>query len=916
MKSNVVSFNRLVDLPPAEWCVRYPAADPWKAEAYASWYARRLEAGIGVGAVVRNDSAAPAPIPFDRQRVEADLRRRHEWAKPFAPGLLNLFAVYSDPDVKEKNQGVKALNVEIGDVAGSVDFVMSFDGKPHWNVYTGLSAYQAGLSRNKRPSLSGCVGVFGLIADCDTDKSRNRAIAVEATFEINSSPDNYQRAFIFSNRVTAKGAGPAALALRNATQSDDGTIDLGHVWRIDGTLNWPGYVKVHERGRSREPFPVRITAADFSRTYELDALHLALLRAAPAPGEPISGRPSEASPDAEALFRSLPQYAQDATRSAAGYPSRSEATFAALCAMARKGLSNKQMKAVVALYPDGPFERNTNDKGLDKEIDRAREEVAKGPEPLAYETILAHIGELPSADEEGARRIVAESVASSLSDLQIEALIKPLSKALGVGIAVARKFWKDAEAGIRAETRPPPPTEEERERLEREEQERQAREIEAERARLWNSCSKIALAPTLLADMEDLVHRLGMVGEGTSIRGEYLAMSSRLNRLRAICLLRRGAPAGGKNFLIDKILELIPVDSVVRMSSGSPLNLVYYGGADEDALKYKVLYVPEAAILAETKTKAENPQTIMLRLLISEGRLDHQVVVPQDEGPPATVHIKRNGPVAVTITSARDNIEDELLTRLMVSDADESTDQTNAVLADILSNEDRDVDPEEIARWLDYQRWLEAGAPYDVVIPYRRAILAAYTARQKEMRDRGEKPNVQLRLRRDIHGFLTAIKTSAILYQAQRKRDHLDRTVAGFVDYENAYEAFEPGLATLYRIKVSDALLAVVKAVEAIDARQKKTKSMFFEGEIPVSVSALMDELGISGRKTAYDRLKGAVAAGYLEVANVSKGTLATSYKIVKSSAEIAKDIETGKGAPSLFPSLDEVKNAGGGVDP
>ena len=110
------------------------------------------------------------------------------------------------------------------------------------------------------------------------------------------------------------------------------------------------------------------------------------------------------------------------------------------------------------------------------------------------------------------------------------------------------------------------------------------------------------------------------------------------------------------------------------------MSLVYYGGEDEDAFKHKIVYVPEAAVIAE-KNKVESPLTIMLRILICEGRLDHNVALPQADGPHETMHIKRNGPVVVVITSARDNVEDEMLTRLMTSDADESAQQTvNVVL--------------------------------------------------------------------------------------------------------------------------------------------------------------------------------------------------------------------------------------------
>jgi hypothetical protein len=179
------------------------------------------------------------------------------------------------------------------------------------------------------------------------------------------------------------------------------------------------------------------------------------------------------------------------------------------------------------------------------------------------------------------------------------------------------------------------------------------------------------------------------------------------------------------------------------MSSGSPLSLVYYGGGDEDALKHKVLYLAEAAFLADGKAP-ESPLAVMLRTLISEGRLDHNVAVPQADGSPVTKRVRRNGPVAIIITSARDNLEEEMLTRLMTSDADESPKQTLDVLADVLTKEAREVDEAEIESWLCFQRCLELNAPYEVVIPYRQAIFAAFNARLAEMQACGKGPKSKL----------------------------------------------------------------------------------------------------------------------------------------------------------------------------
>ena len=388
------------------------------------------------------------------------------------------------------------------------------------------------------------------------------------------------------------------------------------------------------------------------------------------------------------------------------------------------------------------------------------------------------------------------------------------------------------------------------------------------------------------------MHDLGVVGEGASIRGAYLAASSRLCRHGALCLLRRGAPAGGKNFLVFKTLRLIPDDAVVHMSSGSPLSLVYYGDGDEDAFKHKVIYIPEAAILAE-RNGVESPLTFMLRTLISEGRLDHHVVMTQASGPPVSTHVKRNGPVVVIITTARDNVEDELLTRLVMSDADETGKQTQAVLAGILARDFRRVDDEEIRPWLDFQRWLETDAPYDVEIPFRPAILEAFNELWDEIR------TVPLRIRRDVNALILAIQTSAILHKAQRERDAAGRIIATLDDYRHAHEAFDSGLASLYRTKVPDTALAVVRAAEAMGATDVIG--------VKITVSGLMTKLGITGRGVAASRLNHAEECGFLKLVDTGKGG-ARTYELGKTSAEVAALIESGGAGQGVFPTVEAVE--------
>jgi hypothetical protein len=237
----------------------------------------------------------------------------------------------------------------------------------------------------------------------------------------------------------------------------------------------------------------------------------------------------------------------------------------------------------------------------------------------------------------------------------------------------------------------------------------------------------------------------------------------------------------------------------------------------------------------------------------------------------------------------------------MTSDADETPEQTRKVIGSVLSTEDSDGSEAEIEKWLDYQRWLEAEAPYRVVIPYRGAINAAFNRRWATMEKSGEKP--RLRLRRDVHGFLTAIKTSAILHKAQREKDGTGRIVATLDDYRHAHEAFDAGLASLYKVRTPETALAVVRAVKEMGASS-------VEG-VKVTVAALMAKLGITGRGTAADRLQDAVDRGFLELVEKAGGygkTSARVFRLTKPFDDIEAEAKSG-GGPGVFPTPDEVES-------
>ncbi len=308
------------------------------------------------------------------------------------------------------------------------------------------------------------------------------------------------------------------------------------------------------------------------------------------------------------------------------------------------------------------------------------------------------------------------------------------------------------------------------------------------------------------------------------------------------------------------------------------MSLAYYGGVDAvDALKHKIIYVPEAAAIAD-KHGVESPFTTMLRVLISEGRIVYQTVRTQENGPPITVTIVKNGPIAVFITSARDNVEEEMLTRLMVLDADESNAQTQAIIDNALTDRRHQVRTEEIEAWIDFQRWLELGGPYEVAIPFLSAIKAAHNGEEK----------LPLRYRRDLTGFLNAIKASAILHAAQRKRDVHGRIVAELSDYGAAHEAFDCDMASLYSANVPETAKAVVRAVEGmIEAEKARGEDV---NHAKVTYGGLATALGINSNDTAGRRLNEAQRLGLIELVEPLGGfgrTTARRCRVLIPSSEL-----------------------------
>jgi hypothetical protein len=317
------------------------------------------------------------------------------------------------------------------------------------------------------------------------------------------------------------------------------------------------------------------------------------------------------------------------------------------------------------------------------------------------------------------------------------------------------------------------------------------------RAALWPTVRELAEAPDLTDRVVRQVHDLGVVNEDELITLTYIGATSRI-LLNPVNIVTKGVSSGGKSFTILNTLKLIGPDFVNQLTSSSALSLVY----DNRPLAHTVIFIFEANQL-QTEKQADKDSTfaMLVRTLISEGRIVHQTTVEDPNSPTGrrVERIVREGPIAL-ITTTTGDLYSENETRMLAWPIHEDHDQTAAVMAGLADRAIGAVTASaDFSTWHDLQRWIALG-PNDAVIPFARQIAAAI-------------PPLMVRFRRDVGSLFSFIKASALLHQAQRQKDDRGRIVATVADYALAYPIFSKVLAESSGKAVPDNVRDVVKLI-------------------------------------------------------------------------------------------------------
>ena len=315
----------------------------------------------------------------------------------------------------------------------------------------------------------------------------------------------------------------------------------------------------------------------------------------------------------------------------------------------------------------------------------------------------------------------------------------------------------------------------------------------------------LATTEDLLAEAVKTVHQLGVTGETRIIKGTFLAAMSQMLP-EPVSLVVKGLSAGGKSYATRATLRLFPDADFYNVTAMSQRSLIY---TDEEFAR-RTIVMFEATALREVAEQRTGDLTAMLvRTLLSEGRIIYEVAERGADGKTATRVITKQGPTNLIVTTTADNLHHENETRLLSLTVDESEAQTRAVLEKIAARRNQLVpaEPPDLDGWHALFHWLKHHGEHRVFIPY-----AAYLARTAAAS--------AVRMRRDFSTLLGMIEAHAVLHQAGRTRDQYGRIIATAADYDPARDILAEAFAVSSGKKVREAVRRAVAAVEELGGKE------------------------------------------------------------------------------------------------
>jgi hypothetical protein len=296
--------------------------------------------------------------------------------------------------------------------------------------------------------------------------------------------------------------------------------------------------------------------------------------------------------------------------------------------------------------------------------------------------------------------------------------------------------------------------------------------------------------PALLYEVGEALQDLGLVGERENSLLLYLCVLSQIAQ-DPISAAVKGDSSGGKSFLVKSVLEVVPGQAHIDMTSMSERALIY------DEREYKHTTV----VIFEAHGQGGELSSYLIRTLISEGQIRHQTVESTPQGLVGRAIVKE-GPTNFITTTTLPELHAENETRIWTILVDDSPATTRGVLASQAKRARGTFLPPDVRDLCCAFEWLKGTGAKQAVVPFAELLAAAM-------------PDRPLRIRRDFPRLLQLVKVCALLHQLQRERDPEGRVVATLGDYAMVRALVTP----IFRRSIAgltEKTLELVKALKAV----------------------------------------------------------------------------------------------------
>ncbi len=331
-------------------------------------------------------------------------------------------------------------------------------------------------------------------------------------------------------------------------------------------------------------------------------------------------------------------------------------------------------------------------------------------------------------------------------------------------------------------------------------------------------------------------------GDPTPVLITYLSLTSRLLTMRRgsmpVHLLLLNQSSAGKNYTLQTALAFMPPEAVHVIDAGSPRVLIY----DDANLQHKGVIFGEADSLPAGE---DNPAASAIRNLLQDHYLHYKVTVTDPETRQYVVReVQKPGPTVLLTTSTR-RLGHQMDTRLFTVEVKDDPSHIREVLAFQGRLEINGGPPETDPAIVAYQAYLQALAPWEVVLPF--ASQLAYEI--------GKSANAP-RVYRDFARLLSLVKAVAVLRHQHRSRDARGRLIAAIGDYATVFAL----TASMYEVTLTGASEGVRQVVEVVK-----------ELGGGLTAAAVARHLGIA-KNTAWRRAKVALSHDWLINSEERKG--------------------------------------------